>query len=82
MPTPQSVLEPLSPKSLVKVSRLRVGPIEARGVPAILLGVAAIIVATGISAALRRGATVLPETLREARDFWRVVRAPLAELAP
>jgi hypothetical protein len=44
-------------------------------VPAILCGVAAIVAAAGASAALQRVATIVPETLREARLLWIAVRA-------
>jgi hypothetical protein len=65
---------PLFRAKRLKASRLRFGKLDARGVPAILLGVSAIVVAAGVSAAIRRGATMLPETLREAREFWLAAR--------
>jgi hypothetical protein len=43
-------------------------------VPAILLGVAAIVAARGASAALYKGAAILPESLREARQLWLALR--------
>ncbi|MBD5657106.1 MAG: hypothetical protein IAI50_18300 [Candidatus Eremiobacteraeota bacterium] len=55
-------------------NRLRFGRLEARGVPAILLGAATIVLAAGVSATLRKSATLLPETLREAREFWLALR--------
>jgi hypothetical protein len=61
-------------KPLLKRSRLRLGPLDARGVPAILLGVAAIVAARGASAALYKGAAILPESLREARQLWLALR--------
>jgi hypothetical protein len=67
-------------KSLIKANRLRVGGLEARGVPAILCGAALIVLATGFSGALRRSASLLPETLREARAFWLALRVPRPEL--
>ena len=67
-------MDPKRLKPLVKASRLRFGRFEARGVTAILFGVAAIVVAGGASAALRAGATILPETLRESRELWLAVR--------
>jgi hypothetical protein len=63
-------------KPLVKRSRFRMGSLDARGVPAILLGVAAIVAARGLSSALYQCATVLPDSLREARALWLTVRAP------
>lgn len=76
MASSQSLLDIFQPKPLVKVSRLSYGRLETRGVPAILLGVAAIVLASGASAALRRTPAMLPETLREAREFWLVLRTP------
>ncbi|MBD5603832.1 MAG: hypothetical protein IAI48_01865 [Candidatus Eremiobacteraeota bacterium] len=60
---------------LIAASRVRVGSVRIRGVPAILCGVAAIVAAAGASAALQRVATIVPETLREARLLWIAVRA-------
>ncbi len=48
---------------------IEVGPLRATGVPAILLGVTGIVLASGVTAALARGATRLPETLGEARGL-------------
>ena len=59
---------------------VHIGPIHARGVPAILVGVTGIVVASGIAAMLARSAERLPETLREARglsDSLRAARQPL-----
>jgi hypothetical protein len=71
---------PLAAKRL-KANRLRFGKLEARGVPAILLGAAAIVLAAGASAALKRAVTMLPETLRESREFWLAVRGRPREIA-
>jgi len=68
-------------KPIVKGSRFRVGSLRARGVPAILLGVASIVAARGVTAALCKGAGILPETLREARRLWVTIRAPREMLA-
>ncbi|MDQ2858777.1 MAG: hypothetical protein M3R53_09040 [Candidatus Eremiobacteraeota bacterium] len=80
MSTAQSLLDVLQPKPLVKLSRLSYGRLETRGVPAILFGVAAIVLASGASAALRRTPAMLPETLREAREFWLVLRSPRRDM--
>jgi hypothetical protein len=48
---------------------IEVGPLRASGVPAILLGVTGIILASGVTAALANGASRLPETLSEARNL-------------
>jgi hypothetical protein len=54
---------------------IEIGPIRARGVPAILLGVTGIILASGVTAALTKGATRLPETLGEARGLAEALNA-------
>lgn len=48
---------------------LEIGPLRARGVPAILIGVTGVVLASGVTAALSKGATRLPETLGEARGL-------------
>jgi hypothetical protein len=71
----RSFLALFDAKPLVKASRLRVGKLETRGVPAILLGVAAIVAARGVAAALYRAASVLPDSLREARELLLAARS-------
>ncbi len=51
------------------VFTLELGPLRARGVPAVLIGVSGIVLASGLTAALAKGATRLPETLGEARGL-------------
>jgi hypothetical protein len=53
---------------------IEVGPLRATGVPAILLAVTGIVVASGIAGALVRGAARLPETLSEARSLAETLR--------
>jgi len=48
---------------------IEIGPVRATGVPAILIGVTGILVASGVTMALSKGATRLPETLGEARGL-------------
>jgi hypothetical protein len=48
---------------------LEVGPLRATGVPAILIGVTGIVLASGVTAALAKGAPRLPEALGEARGL-------------
>jgi hypothetical protein len=62
-------------KPLLKQSRFRAGRIDARGVPAILLGVAAIVAVRGLTAACYKAASLLPDTLREARELLLAVRS-------
>ncbi len=81
MPKSPSLPARLRARSLVKASRLRLGGLQARGVPAILCGAAVVVLASGVSEALKRSASLLPETLREARAFWLALRGPRAELA-
>ncbi len=54
---------------LQRTFTLEVGPLRATGVPAILLGVTGVVLAGGITAALAKGATRLPEALGEARGL-------------
>jgi hypothetical protein len=52
-----------------KTFSLEIGPVRATGVPAILLGVTGIVLASGVTAALAKSANRLPETLSEARGL-------------
>jgi hypothetical protein len=64
-------------RGLARVQRtfsIEVGPLRATGVPAILIGVTGIVLASGVTAALARGATRLPETLGEARGLAEALR--------
>ncbi len=61
---------------LMKAYTLECGPLRARGVPAILLGSAAIVLAAGVTAALCKTSERLPESLREARELAGVLRGP------
>jgi hypothetical protein len=54
---------------------IEVGPLRASGVPAVLLGVTGIILASGVTAALAKGASRLPETLGEARNLADALNA-------
>lgn len=59
---------------LMRASRLRVGRVRAMGVPAILMGVAGIIVATGVAKSFRTIAPMLPETIRELKSLLEAGR--------
>jgi hypothetical protein len=48
---------------------IEIGPVRASGVPAILIGVTGIVLASGVTAALAKSANRLPETLGEARGL-------------
>ena len=53
---------------------LQIGPLRATGVPAILFGVAGIVLAGGVTAALAKSAPRLPETLGEARGLVEALK--------
>ncbi len=53
----------------LRVSKLRLGNLRAQGLPAILLGVAGVVMAAGAMRALAAGAPTLPETIRELRGL-------------
>jgi hypothetical protein len=57
------------PARVLRASRLRFGGVRAVGVPAILIGVAGIILAVGTSRSLGTLAPMLPETLREMKSL-------------
>lgn len=60
---------------LQRTFSIEIGPLRASGVPAVLLGVTGIILASGVTAALTKGATRLPETLGEARGLADALNA-------
>ncbi|HXO17169.1 MAG TPA: hypothetical protein VN909_03285 [Candidatus Dormibacteraeota bacterium] len=60
---------------LQRTFKIEVGPLRASGVPAILLGVTGVVLASGVTAALAKGATRLPETLGEARGLAEALNA-------
>lgn len=65
-------------RGLARVQRtftLEIGPLRASGVPAVLIGVTGIVLAGGVTAALSKGATRLPETLGEARGLAEALNA-------
>ena len=62
------------PARILRASKLRFGDLRAQGVPAILFGVAAVVVAAGMVRVLRAAAPALPETLREAKGLIEATR--------
>ena len=58
---------------MVRRSRVRLGKNRFSGVPAILIGSAAIVLAAGVTAALSKAATAMPEMIRETRELWLAV---------
>ncbi len=61
---------------------IHIGPIHARGAPAILVGVTGIVAAYGVAAMLARSAERLPETLHEARGLSESLRGARPPLNP
>lgn len=59
---------------VTKTFRLELGPLKARGVPAVLLGSAAIVAAAGFARLLANNPTALTETIREATRFVGMLR--------
>jgi hypothetical protein len=64
---------------ILRASKLRYGAFRARGAPAILLGVTAIVLAAGSVRALRSAAPSLAESLREATKLIEALRSDRAE---
>jgi hypothetical protein len=52
---------------------IQIGPLRATGVPAILIGVSGIVLASGVTNALSKSANRLPETLGEARGLAEAI---------
>jgi len=57
------------PARTLRVSKIRIGNLRAQGIPAILIGAAAIVLAAGAMRALKAGAPTLPDTIRELRQL-------------
>ena len=60
---------------ILRASNLRFGKLRARGVPAILLGASAIVIAAGTVRALRAAAPSLADSLREATKLVEALRS-------
>ena len=72
----------LDPARVLRASKVRAGAVRAQGVPAILLGVAAVVVAAGASRALLASAPMLPEMLREMKNLIEASRRDPRPLKP
>jgi hypothetical protein len=70
----ESLASAMDPVALLRASRIRVGRVRARGVPAILIGVSCVVVAVGVARAVQTAAPALPDAFREARNFWESMR--------
>ena len=60
--------------------RLELGPLRARGVPAILLGAAGIVASVGFARLLVRNPSALVETIREGTRFLGMLRGEMPRL--
>jgi hypothetical protein len=58
---------------IVRRSRVRLGKSKFTGLPAIFIGVAAVVTAAGVTAAMGKAATALPEMVRETRELLTVL---------
>ncbi|HEY1428189.1 MAG TPA: hypothetical protein VGF18_01345 [Candidatus Tumulicola sp.] len=59
-------------RGIARVQRsfhIEVGPIRASGIPAVMIGIAGIVLARGVATVLSENATRLPETLGAARGL-------------
>jgi hypothetical protein len=72
----------IDPARVLRASKLRYGSLRAQGLPAILLGVAGIVLAVGATRALRAAIPALPETLREAKLMLEAARVDTRSLRP
>jgi len=63
------------PPKIMRASRVRIGKqFRLDGIPAILFGVAGVVLAAGAVKILERAAPSLPETLRETKGVIETVR--------
>jgi hypothetical protein len=72
-------------KGIARMSRsytIEFGPVRATGVPAILIGVTGIVLASGVTALLSRAGGRLPETLHEAKGLAQTLRGDRPRLNP
>ena len=66
----------IDPARILRASRIRVGDgFEVRGVPAILLGVSAVVAVAGTARALALAAPSVGEALREATKLVDAIRS-------
>jgi hypothetical protein len=70
------------PARILRASSLRYGNFRARGVPAILIGAGAIVLAAGGMRAFIAAAPTLGDTLREAAKLVEAVRSDRPRLKP
>ena len=70
------------PARILRASSIRFGDLRVRGVPAILLGAAAIVATAGAVRGLAVAAPALPEVLREAKGLAEALRGDQRRLNP
>ncbi len=69
------------PARILRASHIHIGKdIRVRGVPAILLGVSAIVAVAGTARAVRAAAPALPDVLREATKLVGAIRGDREDL--
>ncbi|HVA26636.1 MAG TPA: hypothetical protein VNF68_00545 [Candidatus Baltobacteraceae bacterium] len=61
---------------------VELGSLRATGVPALLVAVTGIVLASGVAAMLSRAGARLPETLREAQGLAQTLRGDRPRLNP
>lgn len=75
-------MPPLDLPAILRASAVRYGGFRARGVPAIMLGVSAVVLAAGTVRALAVAAPSLADTLREAKSLADALRGERPRLNP
>lgn len=70
------------PATVLRASKLRIGNLRAQGAPAILFGVAGVILAAGAARSMREVAPALPQTLRELKSLIEASRPEPRVLKP
>jgi hypothetical protein len=78
-PAHPPVMPPFDPARILRASSLRYGKFRARGVPAILLGVSAIVLTAGTVRALAAAAPSLADVVRETTKLLEAARSDRAE---
>jgi hypothetical protein len=73
---------PLDVPRALRASKIRVGQLRATGVPAILLGSAALVIAVGAARSLATVAPMLPETIREIKGLLESTNRGTRSLKP
>lgn len=70
------------PARVLRASSIRIGDLRVRGIPAILLGAAAVVATAGAVRGLTAAAPALPEVLREAKGLAEALRSEPRRLQP